>query len=58
MRKSYKIVTGILIFIFIISILSDWKNFKAGLFEKSPVIEIVKYESSLNKIESPKGGEF
>jgi len=37
MKKPHKILIGILIFVFTISILSDWKNFKAGLFGKTPI---------------------
>ncbi|MDC1539725.1 hypothetical protein N8480_03535 [Flavobacteriaceae bacterium] len=46
MKKPYKILIGILIFVFTISILSDWKNFKAGLLGTPP---IVKNKQALRK---------
>jgi len=39
MKKPYKILVGILIFVFTISILSDWKNFKAGLLGTPPIVK-------------------
>tara|TARA_B110000967_G_C18871511_1_gene555720 strand:- start:1356 stop:1487 length:132 start_codon:yes stop_codon:yes gene_type:complete len=39
MKKPHKILIGILIFVFTISLLSDWKNFKAGLLGTPPIVE-------------------
>lgn len=39
MKKTYKILVGMLIFTFTTSILSDWKNFKAGLLGAPPIVK-------------------
>ena len=38
MKKKYKIILGVIIFVLSISIFSDWKNLKAGLYGKPPVV--------------------
>ena len=39
MKKKYKIILGVIMFVLSISIFSDWKNLKAGFFGKPPLIE-------------------
>ena len=38
MKKKYKIIVILLMFVLSISIFSDWKNLKAGLYGKPPVV--------------------
>jgi len=40
MKKKYKLIIGIIFFIAIVSFLSDWGNFKAGLFGKPPIEKV------------------
>ena len=43
MKKNYKLIIGIIIIITTVTIISDWENFKAGLFGKTPIEKVQKY---------------
>jgi hypothetical protein len=40
MKNKYKLIIGIVVFIIATTIFLDWDNFKAGLLEKPPVVEV------------------
>jgi len=42
MKKKHKLTIGIIIIIAAVTIISDWGNFKAGLFGKPPIEKVQK----------------
>ena len=42
MKNKYKVIVGAIVFMVFVAFLSDWANFKAGLFNEAPIEKAYK----------------
>ena len=42
MKNKYKVIVGAIAFMVLVAFLSDWANFKAGLFGEAPIEKVHK----------------